>query len=370
MARIAFVVLLVIHGLVHGIGVARAFGLTRPAPPTLVPSRAEGLLWLVAGLSFLLAAGLVSTRARGFLGVAAVGVVLSEIAIVLAFRDAWAGTIPNAIVAVVIVLAAVGASRQSLRQAYDQEVRRGMARPAPASVVTEADVARLPAPLQTYLRRVGVVGRPRVRSYRMWFDAKMRLSPDGPWMKLAVEQTSFTDEPTRLFYGTTEMYGLPVEVLHRYVGSRATMLVRVAGLVDVADASGPKMNQSETVTLFNDLCVMAPAALVDADVTWSVRDERHVAGTFRNAGNEISAELTFDAAGDLVGFVSNDRYESRDGKTYSNHPWSTPLGPYRDYHGYRLSSHGTAIWKVPAGDFVYGEFEILDVVYGANGAPS
>jgi hypothetical protein len=30
---------------------------------------------------------------------------------------------------------------------------------------------------------------------------------------------------------------------------------------------------------------------------------------FTNAGNTVSATLTFDAAGDLVGFLSNDRMQ-------------------------------------------------------------
>jgi hypothetical protein len=28
------------------------------------------------------------------------------------------------------------------------------------------------------------------------------------------------------------------------------------------------MSQSETVTLFNDMCIMAPATLVDAPIAW------------------------------------------------------------------------------------------------------
>ena len=67
------------------------------------------------------------------------------------------------------------------------------------------------------------------------------------------------------------------------------------------------MTKSETVTLLNDIVVMAPAAVLDLPFTWETLSDRTLRATFSNAGYTVSAELTFDAAGDLVGFISNDR---------------------------------------------------------------
>ena len=153
--------------------------------------------------------------------------------------------------------------------------------------------------------------------------------------------------------------GVPFTAFHRYVGDAATMQVRAAGLVDVVDARGSDMTASETVTLFNDMCFLAPAALLDAPVTWRVLGERQVEGTYTNAGHTIKAQLTFDVAGDLVGFVSNDRLQS-DGQTSRRLPWSTPVSRYRDFGGARLASAGHARWREPDGDeWTYGEL-ILD----------
>jgi prepilin signal peptidase PulO-like enzyme (type II secretory pathway) len=43
----------------------------------------------------------------------------------------------------------------------------------------------------------------------------------------------------------------------------AEMTVKAAALVPVVQVSGPEMSQGETVTMFNDMCVMAPATLID-----------------------------------------------------------------------------------------------------------
>jgi hypothetical protein len=59
------------------------------------------------------------------------------------------------------------------------------------------------------------------------------------------------------------MFGLPVDGLHLYAEPEASMQIKIAHLLQVVDAKGPEMNQSETVTMFNDMCLLAPATLID-----------------------------------------------------------------------------------------------------------
>ena len=99
---------------------------------------------------------------------------------------------------------------------------------------------------------------------------------------------------------------------------------------------------------------------------WQERDERSVGATFTNAGNTIRADLSFNEEGDLVGFVSGDRYQSADGVTYRRLPWSTPIGGYRDFGGVRLAARGDAVWKEPEGDFVYARFVLEEIEYNVS----
>jgi hypothetical protein len=207
------------------------------------------------------------------------------------------------------------------------------------------------------------VGKPRVGHFRARWDGEMRAAPDAPWMSVRAEQHNFFTPPARLYLIRGARYGLPFEGLHIYSGANARMQIRLASIFDVADARGAKMDQSETVTLFNDMCLLAPATLIDPNIRWEVLDARSVRGTFTHAGHTISATLSFDEAGDLVSFTSGDRYLSADGETYLSFPWSTPVRGHRDYHGVRLAEHGDAVWKQPSGDYVYARFRLLDVEY-------
>ena len=99
------------------------------------------------------------------------------------------------------------------------------------------------------------------------------------------------------------------------------MQVKAAALVPVVDASGPEMDQSETVTLFNDMCLFAPASLVDPAIAWEPIDRTTARAAFSNAGHTIRAELSFNDAGELIDFRSDDRYQvSPDGKSVRKHP--------------------------------------------------
>ena len=42
--------------------------------------------------------------------------------------------------------------------------------------------------MQTYLRRSGAVGRPRVRNLRLTFKAQMRSGPTAAWMQATATQ--------------------------------------------------------------------------------------------------------------------------------------------------------------------------------------
>lgn len=356
--RTALIALLIVHGAIHLMGFAKAFRLAEVTSLHQAISRPLGALWLAATLVFLASAALVVFAPRQWWIVAVPAVVLSQILIVTSWSDAKFGTVANLVVLVALAPSLLDLRPSSFRSLYRQEVARGLARGTFTAPVTEADLSKLPPQLRTYLRRVGVVGKPRVHDFRAAWRAQMKSKPGGAWMSARVEQHSFFDEPTRIFLMEASLYGIPFTALHRYVGPAATMQVRVASLVDIVDARGPEMNQSETVTLFNDMCLLAPATLVDANVTWQEVDEHTVRGVFTNAGNTISAELSFDGQGDLVSFVSHDRYLSADGKTYERFPWSTPVRDYRDFGGLRLAAHGEAVWRQPDGDFVYGRFEL------------
>lgn len=361
--RWTLVGLFVVHGLVHLMGFAKAFGYADMSQLTVPISPPWGVLWLLACGLLLSAAWMLAIGARDYWVVAALGLVVSQILIVTAWQDAWVGTLVNGVLLIVVTHGLLTEGPWSFHARYLRDVRAGLARPnAPSTLVVETDLAPLPEAVRRYLRVSHVVGQPRVRTYHVRFKGRIRSAPDTSWMPFEADQQSFVDEPTRLFLMRGRMRGIPVEAFHRLIDGHATMHVKLAGLVSIADASGDEMDRAETVTLFNDMCVLAPGSLVGPGIMWEPMDANTVRAHFTHRGHTITATLFFDADGRLVNFESDDRARALPDGTTTKARFSTPLRDYRAFGPLYLAGYGEARWSLPDGVFTYGEFTLVDVV--------
>lgn len=364
---VVFAIVLVVHGLIHLLGFAKAFALAELPQLTQPISPFLGVLWLIAALLFLVAAGSMFVWPRWWWAIGACAIVVSMVAIVPSWTDAKFGALANFISIVGVVFGILAQGPTSLRAAYERDVDRALVRVAPAGPIADADLTLLPAPVQRYLRVTGVVGHPRVHNFRVRMHGRIRNGPEARWIPLTAEQYNFIEEPARLFYLTGSMFTIPVQGYHRYVGPAATMRVEAAALVPVVDVSGDEMNQGETVTMFNDMCVMAPATLINPAIVWEPVDARTARASFTNASQTIRAELSFNEAGELTNFWSDDRYQtSPDGKTVKKVRWSTPLGRYRSFGPVRLASGGEGRWHEPANEYAYIELTLDEVHYNLH----
>jgi hypothetical protein len=361
------IVLIAVHGLIHLMGFAKAYGYAELPQLSQPVSRVMGLVWLTAGLVVFASALLMVAWPRGWWIVGAVTLAISQAVIVTAWHDAWAGTIPNIILLAAVVHGCFTEGPRSARAQFEKDVALGLARPLEAPRVTEADLAPLPEPVQHYLRAVGVVGNPRVQNYRLRFRGRIRSGPDTRWMPFEANQQSFADRPARLFLMHARMYGLPVEAFHRMIDGHATMRVKMAGVVPIVDARGDVMDRSETVTHFNDMCLLAPGTLIDPHIVWEPVDAHTVRARYSGKTRSISATLVFGEDGLLTNFISDDRSRaSTDGKTFTQARFSTPVRDYRNFGAIRLAAHGEARWHLPEGEFTYGEFDLLNISYNVN----
>ena len=99
--------ILIVHGFIHLMGFAKAFGYASLPQLTSPISRETGVLWLIAGLLVCASALLLIARPRIGWVIGAVALVLSQCVIVATWHDAWAGTLANAVLLLAVVYAFV-----------------------------------------------------------------------------------------------------------------------------------------------------------------------------------------------------------------------------------------------------------------------
>jgi hypothetical protein len=371
--RWVVVTVLVGHGLLHLLGVAKGFGWAEVSQLKHPIGPGTGSVWLLAAGLVLGSAGLIAARApTWWWTIALAGAAISQVAIATSWSDAKYGTAANLILVIAAGYGFASLGPTSFQAQFHDQAGLALADTAstPKALVTEQDLAGLPEPLAAYLRRSGAVGKPRVTSFSAQFHGRIRSGPGAAWMPFTGEQlNTYGPRPQRVFIMDATRSGLPVTVLHSFRDTTATMRVKVLSLFTVVNAAGPEMNRGETVTVFNDLVVLAPAAIIDAPVRWTALDSNHVRGVFTDGEQTVSADLTFDTDHDLVDFVSEDRLRaSTDGKTFEQQTWSTPLSEHRNTNGRRILAFGEGRWHAPdpEGVFTYVEFHIDDISYNPH----
>ena len=360
MLRILFTALLLLHGVIHLMGFLKAVGAAN-LPQLGMVSRRAGLFWLLAAVLFVAATVLYLMKHSSWIYLALAAVIVSQTLILFSWKEAKWGTIANMIVLPVVLLSFTS---HQFEKKYRSDAREQFRIRAAGSVplITEADLQHLPPPVQQYLRYCEVVDKPRITNMRVVFEGQMR-GKDQDWFPFTAEQYSFFDDPVRLFFMKGRMKGVVVPGYHRYVGVDASMNIRLFGLKDVVNLSGPELSKGETVILFNDWCLMAPGTLIDPRIRWEQLDQNRAKATFTNDSITVSAVLYFNQKGQLLDFISEDRYEV-DRKQWFT--FSTPVSEYRTFDGRKAANYGEALWHYPEGAFTYGRFRIKSIEYNVK----
>jgi Family of unknown function (DUF6544) len=244
----------------------------------------------------------------------------------------------------------------------DVQALRAGASPARAGVVTEEMLTDLPGPVARYLRYTGVVGRPFPGTVWLRQKGRMRLAPGQPWIPLDAEEHYSVQPPGFVWAGTARLGRLPVvRARDVYAGGQGRLLVKVASLWPVVDASGEQMDQGEMTRYLSEM-IWFPAAFLAGNISFQAVDDSSARVTLTDHGRTATGTLFIDRQGRLTGFVAQ-RYRTPDAS--SPDTWSTPMTGYGEFEGLQLPARGSAVYKLPGGDFEYIEVTLTGLRYGA-----
>lgn len=363
--KTVFIIFLISHGLIHVLGFVKAFGLAEVKGLQISISKFFGFLWFLAAFLFAISAALFLFSNNLWWIAGFTAVLVSQTLIFFFWKDSKYGLIANIIVMMVVT---VGYGIWNFRSQYQKEVEinLNLIGNSPVSILKETDVQKLPNPVQKYIRNSGAVGNPKVKNFKIEFDGKIRKNEQSEWMPFTSEQYNFMGTSTRLFFMDATMFYMPVAGFHSFINGNSFMDIRLFSLFTVQFQSGNEMAISETVTFFNDMCCMAPATLIDNRIRWIESDSNKVQAEFSNNGITISAWLYFNEKGELINFVSEDRYAYNETNGMQKLRWSTPLSKYKEINGYNLAGFAETIYTYPDGDFCYGVFKLNTVRYNIN----
>ena len=163
--KILFLVIVVLHGIIHSFGFLKAFGISEFKELTLPISKPMGVIWLLAMILFLVYGVFYYFNLTYSWLIGLIAVILSQIIIFYFWKDAKFGTIANIIV---LLVSFVGLGSFFLQREFESRVKQDFStnNDFPTGNLTEKDMAHLPAIVQKYLYYTNSVGQPKIKNFK------------------------------------------------------------------------------------------------------------------------------------------------------------------------------------------------------------
>jgi hypothetical protein len=198
MLKNLFGLLMLVHGLLHCIGFAKAYHYGNITQLTTDIPKINGILWLLTASLFTVSVILLLLKQESWPYTAIVALIISQVLIITVWKDARFGSIPNILVLLIALVAWAG---RHYEQGFTAAVKTHMAATSIAAgdLLTGADIASLPAPVQHYIQYAGAMNKPKVKNMRVVFEGEMR-DRGKDFFSFTSVQYNFFDDPARLFF--------------------------------------------------------------------------------------------------------------------------------------------------------------------------
>ena len=202
-----------------------------------------------------------------------------------------------------------------------------------------------------------MVGTEVPATVRVTQEGRFRQGEGQPWMPFTAEEVYTTNPPG--FLWKTEMRMAPLFSIvgrDRYAEGHGSVDMRLLGVLPIAQASGPAMDQGALVRYLSET-IWFPAAVLGPAITWEAVAADSARATISHGGVSASAIFFFDDQGRPVDMVA-ERQDLGRGRLET---WSTPSTAWGEFGGVRIPVAGGALWRYDSGDLVYIELRITGV---------
>ncbi len=224
-------------------------------------------------------------------------------------------------------------------------------------ILTKDDIKHLPAPVQKYIEYTGCIGKEKAITVRLKQVGQMKMNEDTEWIPLEAEEYYTTDEPCFIWYGVIKSSPIfIVKGYDTYIDGVGNLVIKLFGLIKVADAKGPETDHGEAVRFLQEM-LWFPSAFTEDYITWETIDDFSAKATLSYKNLSVTGIFYFNDNGEIVNFKA-DRYRL-EGDEFILDTWETPITEYKNYGELRLPSKGSAI----QGDFEYIKIELVNIEY-------
>lgn len=359
--KITFLIIVLLHGLIHLLGFVKGFELKEVKELTLPISKSLGLVWLAATILFLTYGVLHLLNSKYAWLIGLIAVVISQILVILFWKDAKFGTIPNIII---LAVSLVSFGYYNFQKLVQQETLQLLAKNVSTEnrILNESDLNNLPEPVQKWLRNSGALGKPFINYGKVTQIAEMQMKPEQEhWLPATAIQYTTINNPAFIWSVEVKMNSLlNFQGRDKYDDGKGEMLIKMNSLFNIVNERGEKLDEGTLQRYLGEM-VWFPSLALSPYITWELIDENSAKATMTYKGTSGSGTFYFNSNGDVTKF-SALRYKGNhiDAKRYE---WAVNTLDYKIFEGIKVPAKITSTWKLDNKDWTWLKMEVTDIKY-------
>jgi len=362
--KIAFYILVGLHGIIHLFGFLKAFRISEFAGLTQTISRPLGVVWLISFLLFGLLL-LLFFKEKSYWWATGIGAILvSQTLIFIFWQDAKIGTLPN----VIILLACIiGWSNFNFKEKIKKEREVMFSKNKVGEIIDiEQSYNYLPVPVQKWLTNNQVFEKQKIDNVYLQQQVKMKLKPEQEEWKVANAEQYFTIDPPA-FNWSLDLQMNPILTLKgrdRFEEGKGEMLMKILSIIPVVDVKeNLKINQAALQRYLAEI-IWFPSAALSSYIKWEYVDEQSAKATMTYKGTSGSGLFHFDDNGDFEKFTTM-RYKDSDDDA-QQYEWIAEVIENGVINKNRVPVKLKVTWKLESMDWNWLELEITKLKYNSQ----
>lgn len=355
------ILILFIHGIVHFTGFVKAFQLVEISLLAQSFSKPIGIIWMLSLLLVLTATFLFYLKKKWWFVIAILAVTISQILIIMHWKEAKFGTFANIII-LITALQAYGKIQ------FNNMVKQESIEILPSSeiknipVITEAHLKGLPEIVKKWLRFSGIIGKEKTVTVHLNQVGQMKIKPRKSWMPFIATQYINVTNPA--FIWKTNVNFMPVFKLlgrDKFTNGEGEMLINLTSLIPIVnEAHNEKINQAAMIRYLAEM-MWFPSAALENYIKWVTINETSAMALFKLNGKITSGVFKFSEKGAIKSFEA-ERYIGIE-EDDDLEKWFIKVEGYNNFNGFNIPNKCRVIWKLKDGDFNWLNLKITELEY-------
>jgi len=362
--RILFLIIVLLHGLIHLLGFVKGFDLKEVKELTLPVSKLTGVVWLTAAIIFLTYGILhfLNTKYAWLFGFVALAV--SQVLVIMFWKDAKFGTLPNILIFVLSIISLGYYNFQKLVQQETTHLLNQIVR-TENKILNENHITQLPEPVKKWLRNSGAVGKPIISIAKVTQIAEMQMKPEQKnWMKATAIQYTTIEKPAFIWSVDVKMNSLLYfQGRDKFEDGKGEMLIKMNSLINVVNEKGEKLDEGTLQRYLGEM-VWLPSLALNPNITWEQIDDNTAKATMTYKGTTGSGTFHFNSNGE-VKYFSALRFKGNESDA-KRHEWEMKIEGYKIFEGIKVPAIMTATWKLDKEDWTWLKLEVTKIEYNKN----